>query len=212
MVSLLEMSAMSQEILMHLFFLGKTDDIFLNIEAGLYSNRLMNYLYNPHITEYSVCVHLVANKLNLTDPLVAFTVCAYISRLILNMPLRCFEMLARPDLITNVLTISRGDASVERFISGLKARDYGTLFFIFGSALSCASWNRNQPIRELIQSMLAILNISMHQVRAESQAEAAELNQSIRTSHFTGISTLAHACYENFEKPATMKLEYLLKR
>ena len=65
MVSLLEMSAVSQEVLMHLSFLGMTDEDFRNVEGSWYSCRLMDYLYHPRITEYSVCVHLVANKLNL---------------------------------------------------------------------------------------------------------------------------------------------------
>jgi len=200
MVSLLEMSAMSQEVLLHLSFLGMTNDSFRNVEGSLYSHRLMDYLYNPYITEYSVCVHLVANNLKLTDPQMAFRVCAHASRLILNMPYRRFEDLATPALISDVLEISREHDFVKRLVSGLKARDYGTLFFIFASALSRPSWNASQPISDLIQSTLAILGMSIQQVQAESQAEALELSESIRLSHFAEISALADACYENFGK------------
>lgn len=200
MVSLLEMSAMSQEVLMHLSFLGMTDEDFRNVEGSLYSCRLMDYLYNPRITEYSVCVHLVANKLNLTDPYIAFKVCAYTSRLILNMPHSRFEDLAVPAQIADILEISGEHAFVERLMSGLNARDYGTLFFIFASALSKTSWHESQPISELIQSTLEILGMPMQQLQAESQAEALALSQSVRVSHFKEISSLANACYENFEK------------
>jgi hypothetical protein len=200
MVSLLEMSAMSQEVLMHLSFLGITDDDFRSVEGSLYSHKLIDYLYNPHITEYSVCVHLVANNLRLADPQIAFRICAYISRLILNMPHSRFDFLATPALVAEILRIPREDAFVERLVSGLNARDYGTLFFVFGSALSRASWNENRPISELIQSTLEILGMTIEQVQAESQAEAVELSQKIGMSHFAEISTLADACYENFLK------------
>lgn len=200
MISLLEMSAMAQEVLMHLSFLAMTDDDFRNVEGNLYSCKLMDYLYNPQITEYSVCVHLVANKLNLTDPHMAFKVCAYISRLILNMPHSRFEDVAAPALIADVLKVPSEHGFVERLVSGLNARDYGTLFFIFACALSGTSWQEGQPISELIQSTLEILGMSMQQLQAESQAEAVALSQSIRYSHFDEISALAHACYENFEK------------
>jgi hypothetical protein len=200
MVSLLEMSAMSQEVLMHLSFLEMTNEDFRNVEGGLYSCRLMDYLYNPRITEYSVCVHLVSNKLNLADPHMAFRVCAYISRLILNMPDSRFEDLASPALIADVLEISGEHAFVERLVSGLNARDYGTLFFIFASAFSRTSWHESQPVSELIHSTLEILGMSMQQLQAQSQAEAAALSQIIGSSHFEEISSLADACYENFEK------------
>ena len=39
----------------------------------------------------------------------------------------------------------------------------------------------------------------MQQLQVESQAEAAALSQSIGLSHFEEISSLAAACYENFE-------------
>ena len=66
----------------------------------------------------------------------AFKVCAYISRLILNMPHSSFEDLAVPAHIADILEISGEHDFVERLMSGLNARDYGTLFFIFASALS----------------------------------------------------------------------------
>ncbi len=185
---------------MHFSFLGMTDEGFRNVEGSLYSCRLMDYLYNPRITEYSVCVHLVANKLNLTAPYMAFKVCAYISRLILNMPHGRFEDLAVPSLIADILEISGEHAFVERLMSGLSARDYGTLFFILASALSKTSWHESQPISELIQSTLESLGMPMQQLQAESQAEAVALSQSFRVSHFKEISSLANACYENFKK------------
>jgi hypothetical protein len=198
MVSLLEMSAMSQEVLMHLYYLGLTDAEFRDVEANLYSHSLMDYLYNPNITEYSVCVHLVANKLQLQDPQSAFRVCSRLSHLILNMPEKYFDKLAKPTLIADIMNISKDCEFVERLLSGLRLRDYGALFFIICSALSSDDWNERQPVDSLIRSTVEGLGISMHEIQSESQSEALRLSQEIGSSIFSEISILAEACYANY--------------
>jgi hypothetical protein len=90
-VSLLEASAMAQEIFIAMFLLANTDPEFRAVEGSLYSARLMKYLYRPDITEYSVCVHLVANMLRLTDPASAFQICARLVNVVLCIPTNYFS-------------------------------------------------------------------------------------------------------------------------
>ena len=206
MASVFEMSAMAQEILTHLYYLENTEDSFRAIEANLYSHELMESLYNPRITEYSVCVHLVANKLKTPDALIAFRVCACLSRVILNMPGEYFDRLAKPELIADILSIPEDHEFIERLVNGLQLQDYGILFFVISSALTQDDWNESQEVEILIRAVLKRLDVSTNEMQSKSQSEALRLYKEIGSSRFPEITTLAQAGYENYTRIESLAL------
>lgn len=199
-VSLLEMSAMSQEVLMDTSLLLNTDNDFRLIEGTLYSKRLMEYLYNPDITEYSVCVHLVANSLNLTDPVMAFRVCAILAGIVFNMPIDCFSTIAANCPIAAILEESPNHQSIEYFRNGLSSCDYGTLFYLMCRSLPKGEYTSTQSIQDFVESSIERMGISSKEIQSKANSEADELYQQLKTAIFPAIKQLAEAGYANFKE------------
>ncbi|AZB72034.2 hypothetical protein [Synechococcus elongatus] len=200
MVALLEMSAMAQEVLMNIFLLMSTNTEFQSIEGSQYSNVLMEYLYNPDITEYSVCVHLVANLLSLEDPALAFRVCAVLSRIILNVPINYFSRLSESCPIQNILRLHENDNAVQYFRNGLSSCDYGTLFYLMCHALPKGNYESAQAIQSSVEASISELGINLEEMQSDMTREAQDLCQQIVTSKIPEIQQLAKAGYQNFLK------------
>lgn len=135
-ISILEASAMAQEVLFHTFLINSTREEFKTVETVRYSKELLNYLYNHKITEYSVCVHLVANHLNCKDILASFIICALLTRIVLNFPNQAFEQVLKNCKFNEILEIPIGEYEFINYIrSGIEKRDLGTLFYLLCRAL-----------------------------------------------------------------------------
>jgi hypothetical protein len=82
--ALLETAAMHFEVELKAQSLLLLADEPRNVQFQVLNDGLMGYLYNPGFTEYSVAVHVLANRLRITDPLVAFRLSAALSYVALN--------------------------------------------------------------------------------------------------------------------------------
>ncbi|MEM6867907.1 MAG: hypothetical protein AAF528_05955 [Cyanobacteria bacterium P01_C01_bin.121] len=199
-VSLLEMSAMAQEVLMNILLLTNTDNDFRAVEGALYSQRLMQYLYNPDITEYSVCVHLVANSLNLTDPAMAFRICAVLISVILNIPTGYFSTIAASCPIADILKAPSNHQSIKYFRNGLSLCDYGTLFYLLCRSLPKGDYTSTQSIQTFVESSIERVGINIIEMQSKATLEADELHQQLKTAIIPEIVQLAEAGYANFKK------------
>ncbi|MCG3714169.1 hypothetical protein L5F64_01145 [Aliarcobacter butzleri] len=92
LLSILESSAMSQEILLisHMTtILLKEEERDKKLEA--YKNYLLlHHLYHRELTEYSVCVHIVSNSLLIENIIVAYHITSILTRFVLNFPKKYF--------------------------------------------------------------------------------------------------------------------------
>jgi hypothetical protein len=199
-VSLLEMSAMAQEVLTNVFLLSNADNDFRAVEGAFYSEKLMRYLYNPDITEYSVCVHLVANSLRLNDVLMAFEICAALSGIILNVPEDYFSTIAANCPIADILEKPSGHQSVEYFKNGLLSCDHGTLFYLLCRALPKDDQISTQSIQGFAESSAERVGIDTQEMRSKAMLEADEIYQQIKATIIPDIARLAEAGYANFKK------------
>lgn len=199
-VSLLEMSAMAQEVLMDIFLLTNTDNDFRLVEGALYSTRLMQYLYNPDITEYSVCVHLVANSLNLTDPAMAFRICAVLAGVILNIPKDYFSTIAASCPIADILEVPSNHQSIRYFENGLFSCDYGVLFYLLCRSLPKGDYTSTQSIQTFVESSIERVGINTKEMQSKATLEADKLYQQLRTAIIPEIVQLAEAGYANFKR------------
>ncbi len=82
--ALLETAAMHFEVELKAQSLLHLADEPRNVQFQVLNHNLMGYLYNPDFTEYSVAVHVLANRLKIADPLVAFRLSAALSYVALN--------------------------------------------------------------------------------------------------------------------------------
>jgi hypothetical protein len=198
-VSLLEMSAMAQEVLIDISLLANTDNNFMAIEGALYSERLIQYLYNPDITEYSVCVHLVANSLKLADPAIAFRICTALAGVTLNMPIASFSNIASSCPIGDILGLPSTHQGIEYFRNGLSSCDYGILFCLLCHALPKGDYASPQSIQSFVEVSIKKVGISIKDMRSNANLEVNELYQQLRNSVIPEIRMLAEAGYANFK-------------
>jgi hypothetical protein len=199
-ISLLEMSAMAQEVLFTISLLAQVDKDFLAVEGALYSAQLLKVLYNPDITEYSVCVHLVSNLLSLTDPVVAFQVCARLAGIVLNMPTNYFPIIRSHCPIADILKVPKDHQSVTYLREGLIAQDHGTLFYLLCNALPSADYSLSQSISKYVDTAMERIGINIQEMYQETVCEANKLYEQLENSLINEIVVLSKSGYKNFNK------------
>lgn len=201
-VSLLEASAMAQELFSNMFLLANTEPEFRAVEGALFSQKLMKYLYDPGITEYSVCVHLVANLLSLSDPAVAFQVCARLVNVVLCMPTDYFSVIEQQSPIADIIRSPADHQTVKYIKGGLKSHDYGTLFYLLCHTLPAGDYDTRNSIDGYVKTAIESLGINIEKMQSEARSEADNLLAQLENAVMSEISDLAKAGHANFTKIA----------
>jgi hypothetical protein len=191
---------MAQEVLSHARLLQLTDTDFRMIEEREFSRKHLEFLYTRDVTEYSVCVHILANKLGLNDSLIAFSMCARLTRLVLNFPQIGFDRLAADCPVEDVLEIPKGHEFAQAIRDGLGARDLGTLYYLLCSALPANVSETGKLFDAAVDVALAKLGIEVKGLTEEIEMEAKKLITSFGASPIGYILQLASAGYENLKR------------
>lgn len=199
-VSLLEASAMAQELLLQAVLIRLTEPDFRRVEESLFAKRTIEYLYNPEITEYSVCVHIVANQQHCSDVLAAFQLCAIIIRALLNLPERSISRLADNCPIGEFLKVSDDSPFAKAIRNGLRSGDLGVLYYLTCTALPERSYLSEKAAIDGVVEAFRTLGFDFGALRAESKARAAELCVDILSTTSRPIALLAQAGQDNFLK------------
>lgn len=196
-VSILEASAMAQEIISRSYLLKLTNQEYRLIEDREVQRKTLKFLYSRDLTEYSVCVHVLANKLGCKDVLVAFGICARLTRLVLNFPQVIFDKLVETCPIEQVLNIPAGHAFGLAVRDGLRGRDLGTLYYLLCNALPGNVIQSEQNLEAGISVALNALGVQDEVLHGAAEAEANDLAALLNTSPIASIKTLAAAGYDN---------------
>lgn len=191
MVSLLEASAMAHEIKTQAVFLPRTPNDFQLVEQALFSKRSLDYLYNPEITEYSVCVHTVANQQQCKDVLQAFNVCAVLIRIALNFPEISFRKVLECCDFAKALRVPAASDYEHAFRMGVTLRDRGTIFFLLSSLLPPMAYDSSRSLSEGVDFALTKMGTSVQDVQSQSIAEAESIRMSIGRSKLRPIDLIA---------------------
>lgn len=199
-VSILEASAMAQEVLSHKLLLQLTDTDFRLIERQNFSRKHLEFLYTREVTEYSVCVHILANKVGYKDVLVAFAMCARLTRIVLNFPVTEFNKLVDCCPIEDVLQFPEGHELVRAIRDGLRAHDLGTLYYLLCSALPENVSEGEIELQNSIETSLKALGVDVRTLIEEGDVEAQHLISLVRSSPIEHIKSLALSGYENFKR------------
>ena len=126
--SVLEVSAMYQEINAKMAFLSHLAENDKIIENKVIQKQMINFLYNKNVAEYSVAAHSVANRLGLSDIYSAFRISSIIARITLNFPTKQFKKIS-----FDYDRYSEWGEGVDKIFTNIGQR--GSLFFLIADNL-----------------------------------------------------------------------------
>lgn len=198
-VSLLEASAMAQELYIQMLLLRWCDEDFQVVEGKVIEEKTIQYLYNPNITEYSVCAHVIANKLGATDASVAFRVCTILTRFVLNFPEWAFDQLSKFCPVFDILGIPKGHPFCKSVKSGLEHRNYGIAYYLLCSALPADFSSEISSIKSAISQGLSRLGLNIDMLFGMSEKFIYKTAKELINSDIQTISDLAAAGMENYK-------------
>lgn len=199
-VSILEASAMSNEILAKLSLINLLDKNERTVESSLYQKESLRYIYNQNLTEYSVCVHIIANHLQCKDLLIAFHICSTITRLVLNFPKALISAVARRTKIYEILNIPKDHEFEKRMLSGIKNQNLGILYFLICNALPNDTADSSDKMLAGIETALNRIGISLATLKSEAQKEIDEISAKLDGSKLNAIRILSKSGADNFGK------------
>jgi hypothetical protein len=197
-ISILECSAMAQEIESTMALIDLLDDDAKIVERQLYFDELSSYLYNRELTEYSVCAHFVSSMFKEPDIFLTFKTCSIICRYILNLPDVTYD-----DILSNYnFNLAFGDSReaipfIEKIKQGLENREMGFLFYLLCKVIPKESLTNGSEINNLIQGGFNSLGIDIKKVSDISHHDALIIFSRLKDSQITKLQDIAIAGYEN---------------
>lgn len=197
MVSLLEATAMKHEIFCKLELLNHCDDEFRIVELASYKKSILDYLYNKEITEYSACVHCVANIHAIKDVIEAFSITSAIVRLCLNMPKSLFERIAESEHAYEAVGISGNNELTGLFKASLKVFDRAILFYIIVHALPKSEEYNQASLEEALKKTLEDFGITYAEYEEAGNIEALTTSY-FKDGKFRSLNLIAQAGFNNY--------------
>lgn len=196
MVSLLEASAMFQELSVHTSLVAQCEKDFRTVEERHFVERILRSIYDQRLTEYSVCAHIVANRLSCNDIKTALEYCALMVRVCLNATEQTFRTLGATAPVAEVLQIPREHRFTAGILAGLRNSDRGLLFYLLSQALPIDALSRGDAIHGVAEAA-AVLGIDIAMLERNSKLEVERLCTSLSGTPIKPISTLATAGFSN---------------
>lgn len=140
MISLLEASAMANEIEVRSTLIQRLTKDERLIEQHHFNEELLSYIYNPDITEYSACFHLLANSQNEKDIGIASKCTGILVRTILNVPEIAFSTAANNiSAYADAIKHDINHLAVQRIQMAMNYKNRGALFFLIVTLLPMGS-------------------------------------------------------------------------
>ncbi len=204
MISLLEASAMAQELFCTMNLLSNSEE-FKFVESKILSDKTLRFIYDKDLTEYSVCVHLIANHLKCSDILQAFGVCSLVVRAALNFPSDHFQKITLGS-VSSVLGIAPDHAFVQAVFQGIQCGDRGVLYYLLCEALPSGSHENHAKAREGLSSAMQQLQIDEVEASASALEEVYTLSRRTFEGEGAALSVLRSTCLENFTASTEGKL------
>ena len=199
-ISILECSAMAQEIIANVSLINLLEESQRRVELNLYTEKILDYVYNKDITEYSVCAHLMSNKFNEPDILLTYTASALLCRLVLNTPSKVYMKIFEECDFENIFGSDQGTVEVINKIKmGLKYLEPGFLYYLICYAMPFGKLDRSDYGFSLICAGLQKLGINYADLESESREEFLKYSDIAVNSKIDSISILAKAGKENYQ-------------
>jgi hypothetical protein len=198
-LSILECSAMSQEVECNIGLIMGLEEGIRNVELGLYTRELLNYIYNRDLTEYSVCAHLLANSQTNPDIALTYKSCGIICRYVLNTPSVIYKNLSEHVDLSKVF-----GAGTEEWVSkikkGLELNEPGFLFYLICKLLPNNSLESNTAMITGLKTAFEFLDIDVNYLKSEAKTEFEALLEEVNQSQVDNIIKISNSGHSNFEK------------
>ncbi|EIV8498709.1 hypothetical protein ACSTK1_11035 [Vibrio parahaemolyticus] len=197
-LSVLECSAMAQEVQ------GKMSLIMMlgderTVELTHYQDEMRKYLYNPDLTEYSVCAQLLAVKMQQPDIIEVFRACAILCRFVLNTPTSVYENIANNfDFEKLWGTHPKAIEFANKVKQGLKIHEPGFLFYLLCQFIPYST--NYSDIEDTINKAYITLGTPMTDLVTYAKRDAALHAITLSASKIFQIRELSLSGYENFER------------
>jgi len=200
-VSLLEASAMAKEIEVRMRLIMHLQEPEKTVEQRVFNEELMDYVYNPEITEYSACFHLLANLQDEKDIGIVARAVGILCRLVLNAPQIAFKTASKgTKAYADKTGLPQFGLEVERLKSGLEKNDRGTLFFLIAVLLPQYAIKSEKLFFSHLEIALKSIGLSLEKLKRGSHQEAESLQNELSASELQSIRLLANCGYQNFKK------------
>ncbi|WP_147694761.1 hypothetical protein [Vogesella mureinivorans] len=199
-VSILEASAMAQEIMSRMAFSFGLDNDSYIVERKKISQEAVDYIYNPNLTEYSVCAHLAANMLGTSDIAIAFAVSSVLTRVCLNLTDAAFDSLAANENLMDLVMLPDENDFSDRIRDGLRLRDLGTAFYIMTRCLPHNPELTKKDVNETVIQAIKKTGIDPTSIHANAIAFGKSIRDELKGSPIKPIRWLSEAGLNNLSK------------
>ena len=198
-VSILEASAMAQETLAAMDLVKLTAPDFKRVEERVFAKKHIDFLYSREVTEYSVCVHLLANKIACADAGMAFSMCGRLTRVALNFPKVLFDKLAEQCPVSKILRVPDDHDFVGAVRDGLRNYDLGMVYFLLCNGLPPGVSESEKKFKDGLNVAICSLGVSVEEYVAAMDAEGHSIIEAINASSIEKVKLIGNAGYENFK-------------
>lgn len=198
-ISILEASAMASEIFNDIEILNKlADKEIYKFENQESSKKILSFIYDKKLTEYSACVHMVANRQECTDILNAFYLVKLITNVVLNSSDKVFEKILTKDKFKKNFNINEEHEQFIRLKEGLESKNIGMLYYLIVYGLPAFSYLNPQVARNGVSTSLKKLGISYQYVKDTAKEEIVKKSNEILKTPISQIKDLTNASIKNF--------------
>jgi len=198
-VSILEASAMAQEVLIEINLLNQLSKDDLAIEQKFYLDKIMSVIYNKELTEYSACVHMLANQQQCKDIIQAFFLVSIITRIVLNCTEEVFNKIIDNDKLTNTFDFPETEPFFTRLKDGLKHKNIGVLYYIIVFGLPDNSYLNEKFAISGLEKSLNNLGIDIDFIKQSAINHIEETSTKLMESNLSSIVQIAESAKNNFD-------------
>lgn len=198
-LSILECSAMSQEVGCHIGLIMGLEDGVRDVEMGLYTEELLNYIYDRDLTEYSVCAHLLANSQANPDIALAYKGCGIICRYVLNTPSIIYQHLSENVDFSRIFGAGSGEWNL-KIKKGLELNEPGFLFYLICKLIPQNAIESKESLMAGLKKAFDFLDVDIDYLKSEAKKEFEALLAEVNESKLDNIVKISNSGYNNFLK------------
>lgn len=198
-LSILECSAMSQEVECNIGLIMGLEEGIRNVEMGLYTQELLDYIYNQNLTEYSVCAHLLANSQTNPDIALTYKSCGIICRYVLNTPSVIYKHLSENVDLSKIFGPGT-EEWVSKIKKGLVLNEPGFLFYLICRLLPKNSLESSTAMTSGLKTAFEFLDIDIDYLKSEAKNEFEALLEDVNQSKIDNIIKISNSGHGNFLK------------
>lgn len=196
-LSLLETTAMAQEFNAKFRLINQLRES-REAEAAILERETLEYIYDPELTEYSVCTHLLANTQGCEDVGVSLKSAAMLARIVLNAPDSAFtRMRSNLSAYIKKFRLRNDDEVVRELKRSLKNLNYGALYYLLVILLPKGSVSSARAMQDGIKLSMKYYGIDINDYFRNSDEQFYKLNDALMNSSIPSIVRLSVAGRKN---------------